>query len=157
MDPMEPNAVSRTDEKVLVFQYGSNCLDSQINSKDRLKGEAKFFGIAETVDDYELAFDVFSKGRHCAAADIVKKPGSKVWGALYKIPVYLIERESATAHGSKSLDAIEGQGVNYERVQIKVRSPNGQTIEALTYTVSNPQAGLKNRHRLRAIYCRRPS
>lgn len=143
MDLTEMNTVSRADGMVLVFQYGSNCLDSQINGKDRLKGKAKFFGIAETVDDYELAFDVFSKGRHCAAADIVKKPGSKVWGALYEIPAYLIERESAKAHGFKSLDAIEGQGVNYERVKIKVRSPKGQTIEALTYTVINPHSGLK--------------
>jgi len=36
----------------LVFQYGSNCLESQINGKDRLCGDAKFVGTAETVDDF---------------------------------------------------------------------------------------------------------
>jgi len=66
----------------IVFQYGSNCLDREINSKERLCGDAKFFAIAETVEDFELEFDVWSKGRGCAAADIVRKPGSKVWGAL---------------------------------------------------------------------------
>jgi hypothetical protein len=50
----------------LVFQYGSNCSEGQINGKDRLRGDAKFVGIAETVDDFELAFDVWSKGRGCA-------------------------------------------------------------------------------------------
>ena len=77
----------------LVFQYGSNCLDSEINSKDRLRGEAKFVDIAETVEDFELAFDVQSTKRGCAASDIVRKNGGKVWGVLYEVPDYLIDRE----------------------------------------------------------------
>jgi len=64
----------------LVFQYGSNCSDAEINSDRRLRGDAEFVGIAETVDDFELAFDVQSKGRGCAAADIVRMAGRKVWG-----------------------------------------------------------------------------
>jgi hypothetical protein len=75
----------------LVFQYGSNCLDSQINGKNRLCGDAKFVGIAETVDDFELAFDVWSTGRRCAASNIVVSPGRKVWGALYDVPDFLID------------------------------------------------------------------
>jgi gamma-glutamylcyclotransferase (GGCT)/AIG2-like uncharacterized protein YtfP len=126
----------------LVFQYGSNCSDSQINGKERLKGDAKFVSIAETVDDYELAFDVFSNGRHCAAADIVRKSGGKVWGVLYEIPEHLIGRDPARAHGRKSLDAIEGEGTNYERRDIDVRKPDGQIVSSLTYTVRNPRAGL---------------
>jgi hypothetical protein len=68
----------------LVFQYGSNCLDSQINGKDRLSGDAKFVGTALTVDDFQLAFDVWSIKRDCAASNIVVCPGSKVWGVLYE-------------------------------------------------------------------------
>jgi hypothetical protein len=67
----------------LVFQYGSNCSESQINNKDRLCGYAKFVAIAEIVDDYQLAFDVWSTRRECAASDIVARPGSKVRGVLY--------------------------------------------------------------------------
>src|SRR5258708_30458424 len=74
----------------LVFQYGSNCLDSQINSQDRLCGDAKFIDIAETVDDFQLAFDVWSTNRKCAASDIVTSPGNKVWGALYEVPDFLL-------------------------------------------------------------------
>src|SRR5207237_1356444 len=51
---------------VKVFQYGSNCSVSEINSESRLRGDAKVIGIAETVEDFELAFDVWSTKRDCA-------------------------------------------------------------------------------------------
>ncbi|MGA3346970.1 MAG: gamma-glutamylcyclotransferase family protein [Terracidiphilus sp.] len=133
---------SNADEIKLVFQYGSNCSDAQINSEDRLKGDAGFQSIAETVKDYELTFDVFSVYRNCAAADIVAKPGAKAWGVLYEIREYLIGRETAKAHGRKSLDAVEGEGANYERKEIDVRMPDGQIVPALTYTVIMPRTGL---------------
>jgi len=127
----------------LVFQYGSNCLESEINGGTRLSGDAKFVGIAETFEDFELAFDVESIGRSCAASDIVRKHGGKVWGALYEIPDYLIDRKTASARGRMSLDAIEGEGKNYKREAIKVRRQNGEIVAALTYTVKDPKTGLK--------------
>jgi gamma-glutamylcyclotransferase len=127
----------------LVFQYGSNCLESQINSKDRLCGDARFIDIAETVDDFQLAFDVWSTNRQCAASDIVQSPGNKVWGALYEVPDFLTERKTAAAHNRKSLDAIEGEGGNYRRHTIAVRRDNGQIVTALTYRVQNPKPDLK--------------
>jgi len=63
---------------VLVFQYGSNCSDGEINSKDRLCGDARFAAIAQTVEDYQFTFDVWSKNRKCAASDIVAIPGNKI-------------------------------------------------------------------------------
>jgi gamma-glutamylcyclotransferase len=125
----------------LVLQYGSNCSDGQINSERRLCGDAKFVGIAETVDDLELAFDVWSDGRGCAASDIVRKAGSKVWGVLYEVPARLIARE--TAKPRKSFDEIEGEGKNYRRELIEVRRPDGQVVPAQTYTVRDPKLGLK--------------
>ena len=127
----------------LVFQYGSNCLDSQINGEDRLRGDAKFLSIAETVEDFELAFDVWSNGRGCAAADIVRKPGSKVWGVLYDVPDDLIDRTTARARARRSFDEIEGEGTNYRRETIKVRRSDGQVSSALTYIVKSPKPGLK--------------
>jgi cation transport regulator ChaC len=127
----------------LVFQYGSNCSEREINGRERLRGDAKFAGIAETVEDFELTFDVYSVKRGCAASDIVRHPGGKVWGVLYEIPDYLIRRSSAQAHGRKSLDAIEGEGTNYKREMIQVRRPDGQIVEAFTYIVINPEPGLK--------------
>ena len=127
----------------LVFQYGSNCLDSQINSKDRLCGDAKFIEIAETVDDFVLAFDVWSTGRQCAASDIVDSPGGKVWGVLYEVPDFLIKRETASTQNRKSLDAIEGEGTNYKRETIAVRQDSGPIVKALTYRVRNPKPNLQ--------------
>lgn len=136
----------------LVFQYGSNCLDSEINSKSRLCGDARFVDITETVEDFELAFDVQSTGRGCAASDIVRKAGGKVWGVLYEVPDYLIGRKTAKAHGRKSFDEIEG--TNYKRETIKVRRPDGGTVSALTYTVRDPKRGLKtNVDYVRHIVC----
>jgi gamma-glutamylcyclotransferase (GGCT)/AIG2-like uncharacterized protein YtfP len=127
----------------LVFQYGSNCLESQINSKDRLCGDAKFIDIAETVDGLQLAFDVWSSNRKCAASDIVVSPGSNVWGALYEVPDFLIERKTAAAQNRKSLDEIEGEGTNYRRETIAVRKDGDTIVKALTYRVRNPTPDLK--------------
>jgi gamma-glutamylcyclotransferase len=127
----------------LVFQYGSNCRDSQINSQDRLCGDAKFIDVAETVDDFQLAFDVWGTKRKCAASDIVASPGNKVWGALYEVPDFLIERKTAATQTRKSLDAIEGEGDNYRRETITVRRDSGPTVPALTYRVQNPKPDLK--------------
>jgi gamma-glutamylcyclotransferase len=127
----------------LVFQYGSNCLDSQINGQDRLCGDARFIAIAETVEEFQLAFDVWSNGRRCAASDIVPSPGNRVWGALYEVPDFLIERHTAAVQHRKSLDAIEGAGTNYRRQTIAVRQENGQIVTAHTYRVENPKQGLK--------------
>ena len=122
----------------LVFQYGSNGLDSQINSKDRLCGDAKFIDIAQTMNDFQLAFDVWSTNRKCAASDIVLSPGNKVWGALYEVPDFLIDRKAAAAQNRKSLDGIEGK--NSTREMITVRRNNGPTIDAITYRVLDPSA-----------------
>jgi cation transport regulator ChaC len=127
----------------IVFQYGSNCLESEINGDRRLRGDAKFVGIAQTVEDFALTFDVWSGNRKCAASDIARMPGSKVWGVLYEVPDDLIDRETAKARGRKSFDEIEGEGANYKREMIDVRRPDGEVVNALTYTVRNPDPGLK--------------
>ena len=127
----------------LLFQYGSNCDEGQINGDDRLRGDAKFISIAETVDDFELTFDVWATGRGCAAADIQMKTGHKVWGVLYEIPDYLIERESAHSKGRRAMDDIEAEGIVYRRQPITVRKPDGQIVTAQTYVVMSPRQGLE--------------
>ncbi len=98
----------------IVFQYGSNSLNSEINSPRRLCDDARFLDIAETLEEFELAFDVWSKRRECATADIVRKPGGKVWGVLYEVPDYLIARDTAKLQDRKSFDAIEGEGTKLQ-------------------------------------------
>jgi gamma-glutamylcyclotransferase (GGCT)/AIG2-like uncharacterized protein YtfP len=138
-----PDCLKLGDTVHRFFQYGSNCSEMQINANDRLRGDAKFVGIAETAEEFELAFNVYSMGRGCAASDIVRKPGGKVWGVLYEVPDHLISRDSASAHGRKSFDAIEGEGTNYKREAIQVCRRDGQALTAITYRVRAPQAGLR--------------
>ncbi|MHA2136004.1 MAG: hypothetical protein ACW99J_19260 [Candidatus Thorarchaeota archaeon] len=43
-----------------VFQYGSNACTSRLNGQDRLKGDAKPLGKVLTVEEFDIAFDVYS-------------------------------------------------------------------------------------------------
>lgn len=129
---------------VLVFQYGSNCLESEINSSERLEGKARFFDIAKTIENYKLDFDVYSENRGCAAADIVRTcQDKKVWGVLYSVGDNLICRETVP-EGSTSFDAIEGEGKNYRRHCLPVRCDNnGLVVMALTYVTLKPRKRVK--------------
>ncbi len=128
---------------VKVFQYGSNCSVERINSNERLNGNAEFIGVAETVEEYELDFTVYSEGNECAAADMVKKEGcGKVYGALYEISDEWVFVERAKIEHHNSLGSIENEGKNYIRKEIKVIC-NDEEITALTYVVKDPKSGLK--------------
>ncbi len=144
-------------QMALVFQYGSNTLSSHLNSQDRLRGDARSLGLAYTVGQYDLGFTVYSKGNKCAAADLIRARGKKVWGVLYEIPDHLLSR--GTAGKRKSLDAIEDEGNNYRRRKIRVckgRAPKSP-MTVWTYTVINKTKGLKTsfkyvQHILRGLH-----
>jgi hypothetical protein len=127
----------------LVFQYGSNADPNRLNSHDRLRGDARSVGTAYTEDSFQLDFTVWSDRNNCAAADIVPGGGRTIWGVLYEVPDFLIRRD--TAGDRRSLDAIEGEGTNYERVPIRLRRPDATRIEqeVITYIVINRRFGLQ--------------
>src|SRR5262245_37072405 len=95
----------------LVFQYGSNTSSSRLNSPHRIKDDAESIVLAVTVETFELDFTTWSKKNNCAAADLREGLGRRIYGVLYKIPDYLLARETAAPR--KSLDGIEGR--NYRR------------------------------------------
>jgi len=127
----------------LIFQYGSNTHEARINCIDRLNGDAKYLYNAKTIGEYEIDFTVWSSTNNCAAADMVRKKGSHVWGVVYCIPDYLVRRNSAKKRGRKSLDEIEGEGKNYRRTRIKVETESGEIISAITYIVKCKRKGFK--------------
>lgn len=106
-----------------VFQYGSNCTTARLNSPNRLKGRAKDLGRAQTVEDFDIAFDVVSKTNGCAASNLIQTPGRKAWGVLYKLSKKLLER----------LKDIEGP--RYEEKPIRVIDQNGTKRKARTFIV----------------------
>jgi cation transport regulator ChaC len=112
-----------------VFQYGSNCSAERLNSRERLGGAAIPIGIAETVEDYQLEFDVWSDGNNCAAADMVKTQGKKVWGVLYEIPGDFVRGKREDKR--KTLQQIEGK--SYEAIRICLRDTCGIEQRATTF------------------------
>ena len=125
---------------VLVFQYGSNCSEQRLNSPERLRGDAVDLGLAETVDGYELDFDVLSTVNNCAASDLRLRGNEPAQGVLYQIPDHLLSRDTTPA-GRKSFDAIEGRA--YRRQTIRVKRHDGTLVDAETYLVINPQPNLR--------------
>jgi hypothetical protein len=111
---------------------------ARLNSAERLRGDAKDLGLVYTQAPFELDFDVWSETNTCFAADIREGRGRTIWGVLYEIPDYLIERRTATARHRRALDAIEGS--LYQRRPIAVRWRNGKPVksEVISYTVVNP-------------------
>ena len=117
----------------LVFQYGSNCTAARLNGPTRLNGNAKDLGRAQTIEEYDIAFNVPSQTNGCAAADLVDAGGSGhgVWGVLYEIPEDIIRGKRDD--GQKTLEQIEGP--RYEEKTIRVRNEAGEEVEATTFVV----------------------
>ncbi|MDT8067941.1 MAG: hypothetical protein ROO76_07200 [Terriglobia bacterium] len=117
----------------LVFQYGSNCDANRLNASNRLQGDATDCGQAETIEEFEIAFDVFSQFNGCAASDLIAVPGTgrRARGVLYDIPADLIRGKRRD--GRKTLTQIEGP--RYEEHRIQVRNSAGKEVEAVTFLV----------------------
>jgi hypothetical protein len=116
----------------LVFQYGSNCTTARLNGPKRLNGHAEDLGRAQTVEDFDIAFDVYSQKNSCAASDLVATPGRKAWGVLFDVPEDFIRGRRADSQ--KTLEQIEGK--SYEAMTIRViDQEGGDEREAVTSVV----------------------
>jgi gamma-glutamylcyclotransferase (GGCT)/AIG2-like uncharacterized protein YtfP len=101
---------------VLLFAYGSN-----LSEIDGLCPEAEYLGPAR-LDGRRLAFLRRSIRWGAGVADIAPDPGSHVWGALFNLPAPCL----------KALDAKEGEGFAYRRVELDV-AHDGQAVRAHAY------------------------
>jgi len=119
----------------IVFQYGSNCDIQRLNSAGRLGGAATPIGKAQTVEDFEITFDVWSIRNNCAAADLVRSRNTKAWGILYEIPDDRIDGPTRSV-GRKTLAQIEGP--SYEKKLIEVKA-EGETHWAITFVVKEKE------------------
>lgn len=127
----------------IVFQYGSNMSDERLNSFERLNGTAKKIGIAQTVENFEFDFTVWSKFNNCAVSDLVPNIGRKIFGVLYAIPDERVYRTLCPV-GENCLDQIEGEAKKYVRQIIKVSIIDKNNIieNAVTYLVKSKSYGL---------------
>jgi hypothetical protein len=125
----------------LLFQYGSNMSPARLNSANRLRGDAKSLGLAQTADQYELDFTVWSTGNRCAATDLVPNGSRRIWGVLYQVPDELLARETSGAR--KSMDEIEGRMYQRHPIVVCREGSSCSPLTAWTYTVINKVQGLK--------------
>ena len=86
----------------LVFQYGSNTNAERLNAPTRLNGAAIDRGPAQTVGKFEIAFNKWSKGNQCAAADLIecKNGGRRIWGVLYQMTEENLEKLAKKIEGA---------------------------------------------------------
>jgi gamma-glutamylcyclotransferase (GGCT)/AIG2-like uncharacterized protein YtfP len=103
-----------------LFAYGSNLAESEMRS---WCPQARFAGLAR-LPGHRLALNRRSIRWGGGAADIVPAPGEEVWGALYEVPDGALE----------GLDAKEGQGWAYRRVEVEVER-DGRPTRAAAYEV----------------------
>ena len=108
------------------FAYGSNMDETQMQERCP---SAKLLGVA-VLDNYELAFTIYSPKRECGCADIVRKNGSTVYGLLYQLDDADLAR----------LDTFEGCPIHYQRISVPIML-DGKKMTAETYEVVTKQPG----------------
>jgi gamma-glutamylcyclotransferase (GGCT)/AIG2-like uncharacterized protein YtfP len=124
--PRGSAAVAALDvQSIRYFAYGSNMAASVM--ADHCPGH-RYIGRAQ-LPGHRLAFTRRSVRTRTGVADIVRADGHSVWGALYELD----------EAGLFAIDRKEGNGSNYQRIQVSVR-PDGREPAAnvLTYAVIDP-------------------
>ena len=125
---------------VLVWQYGSNMNEERINSLNRLKGRAKFVGLA-VKKGYRLSF-THTNIKGVGTADILEAdPNDYVIGCLYEMAEDVLEE----------MDKVEGVNSGfYRRVEMNVARYNekqladfSDLVNATTYIVVNKEKKTK--------------
>ena len=113
-----------------VFLYGPNTCSSRINSQQLLDGAAETLGKAQTVEKYDIIFDVYNESYKCGGVNITLSPEKKVWGVLYKIPDELL-KDKDESNARPTLPQITGR--RYYKKNILVEQEDGKIIKAITF------------------------
>jgi len=110
------------------FAYGSNMDVDDFNKwcrcREKPSPEWKLIEVA-WLENYELAFNYYSRSRRGGAANLMEKAGSSVYGLLFKV-------------SDDELGIIaekEGHPSYYEEVEVEVRSGKGTPTKAKSYKV----------------------
>jgi len=100
------------------FAYGSNLSSLKMN---KWSMNVEFVTTAR-LDNWQFAMN--KKGKDgCCRANIEEKDDEHVWGVIYRIPEYKIEK----------LDEYEGLGKGYRADWLNVLGKNGESINAYVY------------------------
>lgn len=106
-------------QETVVFAYGSNLDDKQMRARC---ASARVVSVA-VLPNHALAFGGFSQRWGGAVASVVRQPGERVEGLLYRI----------TARDLRELDRHEGHPFAYERSLKYVKDEQGRRRRAQVY------------------------
>ncbi len=131
---------SKNETKHFYFAYGSNMSTKEINDAIKISNEkAEVVGIGK-IEGYRLDFTRYSSKRQGYVADVVKTPGSTVWGVVYKLSAQAFEfidkKEgvSLRAYKRKTVDI----HIQINAIISKIKSIIGKKVvpvRAILYTV----------------------
>ncbi len=124
------------------FAYGSNLERGTFLGRRRMQPLATEIGV---LDDFALCFDLPVGPGERGVANVVRRPGEYVWGALYQL----------TAPEAQRLDRTEGvdRGA-YRRLEVEVRTPDARAVGAFTYRSELGQPGRKPSRRYMGLLLR---
>lgn len=117
---------------MLIFQYGSNLSSRRLNSRQRLRGDARVVGVARTLEPYRFGFPVWGGINNCAAAGILPGGNRPAWGVVYDIPDTLVVRGGEADR--PTLDAIEDEGKDYDRGPVELVFHDGHEPNEIVHT-----------------------
>jgi len=101
------------------FAYASNLSRKQMSERCP-DAEPKFIA---TLPNYKLIFTGWSRQWHGGVASIKPFRGERVIGGVYEI----------SEKGLRLLDRHEGYPTDYDRLNIRVMTEDGDPVEAVTY------------------------
>jgi hypothetical protein len=121
-----------------LFEYGLEMDSVILNSAERLHGQALLYGPA-TLRGYEITCEAVGARTGQVVATIVpsSKPGSEVWGVLYRIPRRLLEPPSNEPAQLDKIHAAASPNGLFERISVTVREAyRGRDISCIAYVAS---------------------
>ena len=117
---------------ILYFAYGSNLDTARLETRLKHIPESK----PARLPDYRLIFDKKAKNGEGTYANIVRAPGSEVWGVVY----FFDSTDLAL------LDKCEGvSGGHYEHEHLEVEIENGVLVQAISYKACSKWIALECR------------
>ncbi|HET7637309.1 MAG TPA: gamma-glutamylcyclotransferase family protein [Ktedonobacteraceae bacterium] len=121
-----------------LFEYGLEMDSVTLNSAEGLHGQALLYGPA-TLRDYEITSEAVGTRSGQVVATIVpsSKPGSEVWGVLYRIPSRLLEPPGNEMAQLDKIHAATPPNGLFERISVTVcEAYRGRDIPCITYIAS---------------------
>jgi hypothetical protein len=121
---------------MIYFAFGSNMDPRQMAARcpsHRVLGRA-------FLADHDICFPRRSPIRRCGTAGLVRVAGEGIWGVLYRLEAFDLERLHA-AEGYSPIGPAHRSRHDFVAVEVRRGGPDGETIAASTYVARPDGSG----------------